>query len=311
MNGSTPRPPLAVLELLGELEVRVEPLDPRGQPWLLEAEEWRAVLRRLPLSWGLDHIAWLHRFLDRLAPSGFPAPRPLRILGGASFAVVDDAIWEAMSFLPGRRLNWDPRVRLQSAGALLARFHRAAPAVPLPDQRPGALPMEACWPPSEASRADRFQRDLADIGHFSAARCVVHGDATPANMLVADPIPEVSGLIDFVRGHVGPPESDISFALWVAGRAEQPAIMLNADRVRAFVAGYHRVRPLGDWAARAIPLYLVGRGLQMLTRLERAGRSDEIQSNRLHWLDENRRWLEDVVASALAPEADACQETAD
>src|SRR5207245_5436801 len=159
--------------------------------------------------------------------SGFPAPRPLRILGGASVVVVGDAIWEAVSFLPGRRLNWDPRVPLESAGALLARFHRTSLAMSPPDQRPGALPMEACWPSSEASLAHRFQRDLADVGHFSVACCVVHGDATPANMLVADPAPEVSGLIDFVRAHVGPPESDISFGLWVAGRTEQPAIMLD------------------------------------------------------------------------------------
>jgi Ser/Thr protein kinase RdoA (MazF antagonist) len=240
-----------------------------------------------------------------------PAPRPLRILGDTSFVVVDDAIWETVSFLPGRRLNWDPRVPLGSAGALLARFHLASLAMSLLDQRPGALPMEACWPTSEASLAERFQRDLADVGHFSVARCVVHGDATPANMLVDGRIPEVSGLIDFVRAHVGPPESDISFALWVAGRTEQPAIALDADRIRAFVAGYHRVRPLGDSAARAIPMYLVGRGLQMLTRLERAGRRDEIQSNRLHWLDDNRRWLEDVVASGLAPQADGYQELAD
>src|SRR3984893_10747026 len=129
MSGPPPRPPLAVLELLGNPEVRVEPLDPRGQPWLVEAEGWQAVLRRLPLSSGLDHVAWLHRFLDRLAQSSFPAPRPLRMLGDASVVVVDEAIWEAVSFLPGRRLNWDPRVPLGSAGALLARFHRTSLAM--------------------------------------------------------------------------------------------------------------------------------------------------------------------------------------
>lgn len=311
MSGPPLRPPLAVLELLGNSEVRVEPLDPRGQPWLVEADGWKAVLRRFSLSSGLEHVAWLHRFLGRLAQSGFPAPRPLTILGDASVVVIDDAIWEAVSFVPGRRLNWDPCVPVGSAGALLARFHRASLAMSLPDQRPGALPMEACRPTSEAALADRFQRDLADAGHESAARCVVHGDATPANMLVDGPTLEVSGLIDFVRAHVGPPESDISFALWVAGRTEQPAITLDADRVRALVAGYHHVRPLSDWAPRAIPLYLVGRGLQMLTRLERAGRRDEIQSNRLHWLDDNRPWLEDVVASAMASQTDVCQEMAD
>jgi Ser/Thr protein kinase RdoA (MazF antagonist) len=305
-----PQPPRAVLKLLGSQGLRVEQLDPRGQPWLVEAAGWKAVLRRLPLSSGLDHVAWLHRFLDHLAQTGFRAPRPLTVLDGASLVVVDDAIWEAVSFVPGRRLNWDPRVPLSSAGALLARFHRAALAMSPPDQRPGALPMEACWPASEAVLADRFQRDLADAGHFSATRCVVHGDATPANMLVANPLPEVSGLIDSVRAHVGAPESDISFALWVAGRTEQPAIALDADRVRAFVAGYHRVRPLGTWAARAIPLHLVGRGLQMLTRLERLGLRDELQSNRLHWLDANRQRLEEVVASALTAQTDVRQKRA-
>lgn len=305
MTGPLPRPPLAVLELLGNTTARVEPLDPRGRPWLVEAEDWKAVLRCLPLSSGLEHVEWLHRFLNRLAESGFPAPRPLRILGDASVVVVDDAIWETVSFLPGQRLNWDPGVPLESAGALLAHFHRAALAIPLPDQRPGAVPMEYCWPASEAALAERFQRDLADLGHFSAARCVVHGDATPANMLVDGPTPKVTGLIDFVRAHVGPPESAVSFALWVAGRTEQPAIALDVDRVRTFVVGYHRVRPLSVWAARAIPLYLVGRGLQMLTRLERAGLRDEIQSNRLHWLDDNRRWLEDVLVSGLVSQTDA------
>ena len=144
MSEPPPRPPLAVLELLGNPELPVEPLDPRGQPWLVEADGCKAVLRRLSLSSGVEHVGWLHRFLESLARSGFPAPRPLTILGDASVAVVDDAIWEAVSFLPGRRLNWDPRVPLGSAGALLARFHQASMAMSVPDQRPGALPMEAC-----------------------------------------------------------------------------------------------------------------------------------------------------------------------
>ena len=46
----------------------------------------------------------------------------------------------------------------------------------------------------------------------------------------------------------------------------------------------------------------------MLARLERLGLRDEIQSNRLDWLDYKRRWLEDAVVSAMAPQADACRE---
>jgi hypothetical protein len=46
------------------------------------------------------------------------------------------------------------------------------------------------------------------------------------------------------------------FALWVNSRIERSDLTLYADRIRMFVAGYHRVRPLSDWAVRAIPLYL-------------------------------------------------------
>jgi hypothetical protein len=71
MSGPPP-PPVPVLQLMGNVETRVEALDARGQPWLVETEDWKAVLRRLPSSWGLDEVAWLHRFLDGLAQSGFP-----------------------------------------------------------------------------------------------------------------------------------------------------------------------------------------------------------------------------------------------
>jgi Ser/Thr protein kinase RdoA (MazF antagonist) len=300
-------PPAAVLDVLGQPGASLEPLDPRGQPWLLPSDAGPAVLRRSAAS--LGHVAWLHRFLARLAATGFPAPRPLPILDGASLALVEGAVWEAVAFLPGRPLGWDPAVPVGSAGALLARFHQASGAISPPDQRPQALPLEECRPVCEERLADRFQQELAAIGHQAAPRCVVHGDATAANMLVDEHAPAVSALIDFALAHLGTPESDISFALWVTGRTERLAVSLDADRVRAFVAGYHRVRPLTDWAVQAIPLYLVGRGLQLLVRLERAGIQDaalqQLQRSRLHWLADHRRWLEEIVALALVLERDA------
>jgi Ser/Thr protein kinase RdoA (MazF antagonist) len=80
---------------------------------------------------------------------------------------------------------------------------------------------------------------------------------------------------------------------------------LTADRVQAFVAGYSRVRPLGQWAIASIPLYLVGRGLQMLTRGERFGTVDEITLNRTRWLHENRSRMENCVVSALQTKPDS------
>ena len=88
-------------------------------------------------------------------------------------------------------------------------------------------------------------------------------------------------LINFTLAHLAPSESDIGFALWVTGRTHQPAMTLDADRVQAFVAGYNRVRPLRQWAIAAIPLYLVGRGLQLVRR---HGTVDEITLIRTRWL---------------------------
>jgi Ser/Thr protein kinase RdoA (MazF antagonist) len=283
----------------------VEPLDSRGEPWLLQADDWTAVLRRFPPRLyppeaNFEHVAWLHRFLDRLAATGFPAPRPLRVLNDASMAIVDGAIWEVLSHMPGRALGWDPQVPVESAGALLARFHQTSLAISPDDQRPGALPLDDCHPASAMSIAERFHRELNAVGHRSVTRCVLHADCTSANMLIDGDPPTVVGMIDFTLAFLGPPETDISFALWVTGRSEQPAVSLDYARVRAFVAGYHVVRSLGSRAIKAIPLYLVGRGLQMLVRGERLGGPNQTVLDRVYWLHEHQPELEDVVASVLS-----------
>jgi hypothetical protein len=147
----TGSPPRAILASIERRNLSAQPLDSRGQPWLLEAADWRAVLRylpprRYPPAECMHHMKCLHRFLDRLAPLQVATPRPLRELGGASIAVADGALWELLSYVPGRALGFDPRVPLESAGGLLASFHLASRQVPTPEQRPGALPLEDCRP---------------------------------------------------------------------------------------------------------------------------------------------------------------------
>jgi Ser/Thr protein kinase RdoA (MazF antagonist) len=141
------------------------------------------------------------------------ASKDMPDMNEASMAVVDGAIWEVLSYVPGRALMWDPAVPVESAGALLARFHQASLAISPNDQRPGALPLDDCHPVSAKSIADRFHGDLPDAGHLSAIRCVLRADCTGANMLVDGNPPAVVGMIDFTLALLGPPETDISFAL--------------------------------------------------------------------------------------------------
>jgi len=289
--------PESVLEAFGLRHVRYRPLDPRGHSWVIESDDWQAILRRS--NAGLEHVQWLHQFLGELALAEFPAPRPMPLLDGDSLALLEGTVWQVLSLLPGKRLVWTPTVPLESAGALLARFHLASTARSPTEQRPEALPLDQCHPSTAGDIARSFHEDLASVGYFGGGWCVLHGDCTSANMLIDEQERAAVAMIDFDLAHLGPPEADISFALWVSGRTEQSVVTLDPDRVRAFVTGYHRVRPLTARAARAIPLYLVGRGLQMHVRMERVGRSDEIQMQRLQWLHAHRPQLEDVVASAL------------
>jgi Ser/Thr protein kinase RdoA (MazF antagonist) len=294
--------PDAIVGALGR-DARVHALEARGALWLVERGDDRAALRRSTVGPEVSpaSLAWVHRFLADLARiANLGVPKPLPLLDGASLLAAEDAMWETLSFVPGKPLLWHPTVPVESAGAMLARLHVSSFGVSPAEQRPLALPMEACSPSTAPDIVANFHTELEAIGHAAAPRCVIHGDATLANMLVsASGPPLVAGLIDFELAHLGPPESDISFALWVTGRTEQTSQTLDPNRVRAFVRGYHQVRPLSVGAIRAIPLYLVGRGLQMHVRIERRGRADEVQLNRLRWLHTNRGLLEEAVAAAL------------
>ena len=301
-------PTAHIVELLGD-DANLEPLQGRGARWLVSRGELRAVLRRSrqgPEA-NLESLAWVHRFLADLPErSDIAIPKPLPLLQNTSWLATEDGfLWETLSFIPGIPAGFGHPVAAAAAGDLLARFHLASSTVPRSEQRPSALPMEACRPLTEPAIVAAFVAGLEDIGHAGAAMCGLHGDATLGNMLLrpgSDP-PELGGLIDFELAHVGPPESDVSFALWVTGRTAQSAHVLDLDRVRTFVAAYHRVRPLSTWSIRAVPLYLIGRGLQMRVRLERHGVDDQVQLSRLRWVYEHRHQLERAVASALGDDS--------
>ena len=108
--------PRAVLAVLDQPPLRVEALDPqRGEPWLVVTGEWTAVLRRYapqayPPQSSMEHVEWLHQFLRSASKMTASVPAPMPVLSGNSAAVIDEAIWDAMSFLPGRPLLWEPIV---------------------------------------------------------------------------------------------------------------------------------------------------------------------------------------------------------
>src|SRR5215470_5365601 len=82
-----------------------------GQAWLADWRGTRGVLRCSPVPEpdmaGLaEDVEWLHSFLDRLAGTGFPAPRPLLAFGGKSWTIVGGHLWEIVSFISGSVVGW-------------------------------------------------------------------------------------------------------------------------------------------------------------------------------------------------------------
>ena len=67
----------------------------------------------------------------------------------------------------------------------------------------------------------------------------------------------------------------------------------------ALVHGYQQVRPLEQGEEALIPVLMVGRGLQMLTRLEAHGQQDEVLLARLRWVYGHLRDVQQAVVAAL------------
>lgn len=133
-------------------------------------------------------------------------------------------------------------------------------------------------PPERAAAirqlAAQLARVLDDTGHLARERMVIHGDYTNDNVIARGTPPMASGVIDFALAHVETPLADIGYGLWRSGRPHELAGYLDPSRVRRFLRGYARVVRLTPDQASVIPLYVWGRGLQMIAKRVRAGRNE-------------------------------------
>jgi Ser/Thr protein kinase RdoA (MazF antagonist) len=262
-------------------------------------------------------VSWLHAFLDRLAELGFPSPRPLQAFDGKSWATSGGMLWELVSFLPGHVVGWADQPSMEAIGCLLARYHSAARQVAVHSQRPGALPVAEVpgillSPQVEATgisheRADAIRRlagelarDLDDTGHQDRPQIVIHGDFTNHNVVANGRPPTATGVIDFALAHVETPLADIGYGLWRSGRPRQDADCLDVSRVRRFFRGYISTIAVTADQASVIPLYIRGRGLQMIAKRVRAGRADTGMLAQVRWLAANSAAISDQLVAALA-----------
>lgn len=298
------------------------PLDgPTGDVWQLTWEGGPVVVKRGRAGQDAVDLAWEHRFLQDLAATGFPAPRPVPLFAGASWLPLDDRVWSAVTYLPGRTLDTESQPDLEAAGAILAAYHQAAWTIPVDGQRPTAAPLEdlaalAAWDrigdalgdASDARQLRRWMDDLLPeleaLGYGALTRIVLHGDCTLHNIVVDSNPPRPVGLIDFGGAYHGAWLTDLGSGLWRAGRVGQETIGLDPGRVARFVTGYHAHRPLSAALARAVPTLIAARGLQLIVRRTRratpGARQDvQVAFARTGWLRAHRPMLEAAIASTL------------
>lgn len=291
--------------------------------WLVDWQDTRGVLRRRPVSAQsasgghlLEDVRWLHEFLARLAELGFPSPCPLPAFGGRSWMLADGHLWDIVSFIPGREVGWQDEPPMEEIGSLLARYHAAAHRIGVTRQRAGVIALAdvpqillsaelgaACPDADRAASirklAERLARDLDASGQAGTARIVIHGDFTNHNV-IADGVPaNPVGVIDFQRAHIEAPVADIGYGLWRSGRPYQDAEWLDLDRLGQFVRGYANTTRLSAADAGLIPLFLYGRGLQMIAKRVRGGRAETGMLAEIHWLIANETAVAETVAAAL------------
>jgi Ser/Thr protein kinase RdoA (MazF antagonist) len=314
------RPPASLLADTG-LAVLATPPQPRdGRAWLVGWRQEQGLLRRTMLpnnaaEWATEDVAWLHGFLGRLASTGFPAPRPLSAFGGQSWTISAGSLWQLVTFLPGIVVGWSPVPSMADIGALLGRYHVAAAALEPTGQRPSAVPLAdvpaILWSGLleaagvSADRAASIRRlaadlaaDLAEAARAGPGPLVIHGDFTCHNVVATGAPPVAAGVIDFELAHVESPLADIGYGLWRSGRPHQEAEYLDAARLEQFLRGYATVRAVTADQARLIPLYLRGRGLQMIAKRVRAGRPETGMLAQVAWLSAHNDALTEILAAA-------------
>ena len=295
-----------------------------ARAWLAGWHGERGVLRARPLPAGeaararlLDDVAWLHLFLARLARQDFPAPHPLPAFTGQSWAVKTGQLWELVRFIPGREVGWDGEPHLDQIGALLARFHAAARRVTMGAQRPGVIPLAdvpaillsprlgvACPDPERAALirrlTERLAADLENISGSPAEKIAIHGDFTTHNVIADGIPPRPVGVIDFERAHLEVPAADIGYGLWRSGRPRQDASHLDLARLSLFIRGYSAAAAFPPQAARTLPVYLYGRGLQMIAKRVQTGLAGTGMLAQVQWTATHTAAIAETAASALA-----------
>jgi Ser/Thr protein kinase RdoA (MazF antagonist) len=260
-----------------------------------------------------------HYFLKRLGPwRNLPPADEARVLrwlaergiGVAEFMITDGARLFAgavedsfvlLPQLPADEFGPDDVLTLeQIIGAAIGRLHRALAAYPWPansyrERWAEALSGELHLPPDLHSGFARRRPKIAEL-ITGLPEQLVHGDLTPANLLLRRP-GTVSGFIDFDHLPTAPRVWDLARYLSRRMRLRWRGTRPVADRlahIAPLLAGYHHVAPLTADELAAIP------ALIMIGNVAEASYGQAVATGRLsrRMLPDHHDQLADTIETA-------------
>lgn len=195
--------------------------------------------------------------VDALAAAGLPVPVAAQLAGGQRILLLQGKPALVVPRLPGAHVDAVTPEQCAAAGAMLARVHVAARALPL---RRGHRDAD-WWPDAFARIASSLADDVRmELGAAlvtatqtfnrcaSLAHGIVHGDFFRDNVLFTDG--GVSGVLDFFHAANDLLAWDLAIALndWsiIDNRPD-------AARAQAFIDAYQAVRPLEQAELAELP----------------------------------------------------------
>jgi len=244
----------------------------------------------------VGQLAVEHAFAGYLRARGLPVPAVVPLYGGATAVRRGDFSYEAHRLAAGIDLyrdavSWSPfaaQGHARSAGAALARLHRAAEGFAAPARPPGVL-ISSCAvilapdPVAQVTRIlarrpglarwlarrpwrDDFTRHLlpaisrAGLLGRRLPRQWGHGDWHPSNLswTGASPDAQVAGIFDLGLANRTFAVHDLAIAIersmvaWL-DLAESGPASADLEAMDALLDGYESVRPLGPAEATALP----------------------------------------------------------
>lgn len=238
--------------------------------------------------------------MAHLRVHGFPAPRVVAAVTGATFVAVDGRLYRLTAFVRGAPCDVRSGSRLEEVARALARYHRLVaafePAAPMPmgprlneslRERLAALTRPRAAGLGTGRENGRLVAALPNaLGHAEAAlavldelyprlpELVVHAGCRRASALFDGDA--LAAILDFDSARLEARALDLAVALHdfakVYGDPASPAykVPLDLEVVARFLAGYQDVSRLAPVELEALPALLIAKRLKRaLGRYER------------------------------------------